>query len=226
MKILIFLFLNAIIFNCYAQERETYVVEIHSHLLINGKDSSLHITVKSVTSYYLEPQSESIALNDDTIMITICYPRSLWHNEYGVFDSKFSLNNIHNKTYFIKAITYLAGVEETCYPIYQSDTTLDTLEVSTLTAIQHPVNITNLQLFPNPASESQELKFYAARPGEAEIELLDMTGRIINSIWNGHISTGINAVNANVKRINKGIYIYRIQTKENTIYIKSAIGNF
>lgn len=221
MKKLIWLFFTILNIACNAQDIKVYKIECKT--VLENNYSNLKIDVYSIDDYAAHVDYEGYNILEDTIFVKICYGPSLWQHEGQPYISHFLVENIQKPVYYIRAVASISTMEEECFPVYESDTMWDTAIVADLTGIRNPVNISRFEVFPNPSSSGQELRFYAARPEQLNIELLDFTGRVVRSVWNGNIPAGQNMITADLRDLNRGIYFYRLHTTEGNSFIKAVL---
>jgi len=78
------------------------------------------------------------------------------------------------------------------------------------------------QNYPNPFNPETEIEFYMPRPGNVIIELYDITGRKINTLFQGVAHAGQNSISFNGSSCASGVYFYRM-TAGNFRAIKKMI---
>lgn len=70
--------------------------------------------------------------------------------------------------------------------------------------------ISNINLYPNPANQNTNLILEMKQPEKTKIELIDLKGTSIQTIFNGYLSKGTNLFNINLSNILNGTYIIKI----------------
>ena len=65
---------------------------------------------------------------------------------------------------------------------------------------------------PNPASGSIEIPFTLQNNSNVSVNLYDVLGNLVFSIWNGEATTGTHSVSADVRLLPNGTYIYRVKS--------------
>jgi|GEM_PF-5344334 hypothetical protein len=65
--------------------------------------------------------------------------------------------------------------------------------------------------YPNPFNAYTVLPYTLNRPGKVTIQLLDMQGRILETVVNGHQDAGEHRVSVNLDGHPSGLYFYRMQ---------------
>lgn len=66
--------------------------------------------------------------------------------------------------------------------------------------------------YPNPASNTTNIKFAIAQPANVTVSLLDNTGRLINTVNTGKLGMGEHVVALDLSSVAAGTYIYVIET--------------
>ena len=66
-----------------------------------------------------------------------------------------------------------------------------------------------LKAYPNPASDQQTLEFVVAQKGMVTIELMDMNGKVVASLYNGKMAAGPQSVVVDLPEVS-GNYYYLI----------------
>jgi|GEM_PF-1500589 len=65
-------------------------------------------------------------------------------------------------------------------------------------------------LYPNPAKGDLKVKFNSPDEREVTVKLYDVTGRLINEIFNGKLKVGTNEIPIRYKKLAAGVYFIRI----------------
>jgi hypothetical protein len=84
----------------------------------------------------------------------------------------------------------------------------------------------NLSLFaasPNPASNSININFSVEKPSKVEVEIYDITGKIIKTIKNNDVVTGKNAISVDLSNLEAGSYMYSINANGNKMFSKFMV---
>lgn len=74
----------------------------------------------------------------------------------------------------------------------------------------------NMQIYPNPSDGNFQIQFYLDRATNINIEIFDLQGNLIKSIYDGYMQNGINVINANVNFAYTGEYICKFSYDEFT----------
>jgi len=78
-------------------------------------------------------------------------------------------------------------------------------------------SISDVQISPNPAAGSATLLLSAPAMTTAIVELYDMTGREITTLYNGDISAGAKTIVLNTEAISTGVYLIKVSDGKSTI---------
>lgn len=102
-------------------------------------------------------------------------------------------------------------IEECSVPIAKSNDQPDS-KLKNLSAAQH-----DLKAFPNPFINKISFSFRLTESGPVNLQLYDMNGKLVATIFNGVIQKGMmQKVNFDGGKLPAGIYIGRLQTASGT----------
>lgn len=79
------------------------------------------------------------------------------------------------------------------------------------------------QNYPNPFNPSTNITFELAEDGNTSLQLYDISGRLIYSIFNGFIEAGYHSYKFSAINLPSGTYFYSLQTQSGTISKKLVI---
>lgn len=74
-------------------------------------------------------------------------------------------------------------------------------------------NIDAVRVYPNPASNKTNLKFFT-KAGGVKIELFDMSGRKVADIFNSYLGNGEHNIDINLLKINNGQYLIKVSDEK------------
>lgn len=72
----------------------------------------------------------------------------------------------------------------------------------------------NLNIFPNPFSNSTTISFSLSQSQNVSLNIYDVNGRLIKTLANNVFEKGKHSIEWNVERVNAGIYFLQIQSTE------------
>jgi hypothetical protein len=78
-----------------------------------------------------------------------------------------------------------------------------------------------MKVYPNPAKGRMNIAFDAIRTGKAEVRVMDVQGRILNSRVVG-VNEGVNVIGVDVSELRTGMYLVRVEVDGNTM-IKNVV---
>jgi hypothetical protein len=70
------------------------------------------------------------------------------------------------------------------------------------------------QNYPNPFNPSTTIPVSISEFQKVKVDVYDMTGRLVRSVFNGTLPTGNHALSVNLEDLASGVYMYRLQTNE------------
>ena len=73
-------------------------------------------------------------------------------------------------------------------------------------------NVSSLNIFPNPSQNEVNILFTLTEKAITDIEIMDITGRIVRQIVNESLPLGNNTKTIDVSNLDNGIYIIRLNT--------------
>ena len=95
-----------------------------------------------------------------------------------------------------------------------TDTTV--LNVAITVSIEELMGLSNLTIYPNPASETAVISFDNTLGNSFDIQLIDQLGRVIMS-QNGVQASGSNLVTIDLTNLSDGLYSIQLTSNQNTI---------
>ncbi|MFZ5552883.1 MAG: T9SS type A sorting domain-containing protein [Bacteroidota bacterium] len=91
------------------------------------------------------------------------------------------------------------------------------------TNVEENISINDLSVFPNPANADMNISFNMKTASDIIIEIVDLTGRVIKTVFNGEVSAGVNTKSFNVTEIAQGNYMVRISSKTTILHQNISI---
>jgi hypothetical protein len=102
------------------------------------------------------------------------------------------------------------------FSVYCTYTTTKSAEIAP--AITSDIKLTDLKVYPNPFSDRLRFDFVSSESVNARIDLYDMTGRMVKTIFEQPIDGGVSyEAEFRPESVINGMYIYRVTIGE-TIY--------
>lgn len=76
----------------------------------------------------------------------------------------------------------------------------------------------SINVYPNPSTAQQTIILNFDQPIDGSIRLLDMNGRMVMNIFDGHISSGRTSIDVNIEHLPSGVYFYTITADQKNTY--------
>jgi hypothetical protein len=103
-----------------------------------------------------------------------------------------------------------ANFADYIYSVYCTYTT-STKSAEIATIIKSDIELTNVKVYPNPFTNILRFEFVSLEPVNARIDLYDMTGRIVKTIFEQPVESGVSyEAEFRPEIIISGMYIYRV----------------
>ncbi len=80
------------------------------------------------------------------------------------------------------------------------------------TGVDELKNINSFSMYPNPAQSTITLDFSIVQTAEVNINIIDITGRIVKEVSRENFATGANSVTVDIADLNNGFYFVNIQS--------------
>ena len=87
---------------------------------------------------------------------------------------------------------------------------------------QIPDRFILLQNHPNPFNPTTKIRFGLPQAAEVRVEVYNILGEKMATVWNGYLSSGYHSVDFNAANLPSGVYIYQLQA-EGFVEVKRMI---
>lgn len=104
--------------------------------------------------------------------------------------------------------------------IYIDDINLNDLQFVSTGEIR---GLNHLRLFPNPSTAETSLTFSLDRSTRVDIEVLDLTGRVVKSVYTGQMAAGDQIHRFDVSNMAQGIYLVRMVAGDEQVLRKVVV---
>jgi hypothetical protein len=102
-----------------------------------------------------------------------------------------------------------------------NNTYIDNIQIGDFSnAINEANNTINISINPNPTNGISNLVFTNFSKSNININLFDMTGKLVKNISNDNYSAGEHIIELNSTEFAKGIYVIKVQQNEQTFTSK------
>jgi hypothetical protein len=68
-----------------------------------------------------------------------------------------------------------------------------------------------MQNYPNPFNPSTDIKFSISENGLVKLAVYDISGKLIETLFNGNLNSGVYNINFNASKLSSGTYFYRLE---------------
>ncbi len=106
---------------------------------------------------------------------------------------------------------------------YGNNFYLDGIKIQNVTGVEELNTLLGLQVFPNPSNGLTRISLNAPENGKLSLNLIDVLGREVASVYNGSVNTGAQTYTVDVNIIDAGIYFLQINYNERTSAIKLVV---
>jgi hypothetical protein len=117
-------------------------------------------------------------------------------------------------------IPYLPEQVDGLPPVFAAEATLN-LHLSGIGGVN--VQSNDLRIYPNPAQEYTSISLNIEKASEVNMEVIDYTGKRIQTILNKHLTEGSFTTNLDVSNLAAGIYYIRITTGSTSVISKKIM---
>ncbi len=91
------------------------------------------------------------------------------------------------------------------------------------TNVSTPAAITHLTNYPNPFTDFTTLSFNLAQEGKVSIGLYDLSGRLVQSIADDYMNSGLQTFNIERQNLTAGTYIIQVSTTQTSFSRKVMV---
>ena len=77
--------------------------------------------------------------------------------------------------------------------------------------------------YPNPANSTININFSLDKSSTVEIEIFDITGKVVKTISNNNLASGANSIGVDVSTLEAGSYLYSINANGNKMFSKFVV---
>ena len=148
----------------------------------------------------------------DNHLLTLKYSNTgvlLWQQQYSVVsDSFYTPVKIHyknNKIYTVANATWVDGLRREAIIIKYSQT----MGINTISS-ETPSQFSLSQNYPNPFNPTTNFEFSIPQAEFVNLTIYDAVGRIVETLHNGELKSGIYKANWNASNFPSGVYFYRL----------------
>jgi plastocyanin len=190
----------------------------HLNLLLIGLVCGLFTTAYS-TTYHIVNNGTTFSPNVVTAMVgdTVVFALGSNHNMVEVSETSWNANDsVYNGGYRLGfsggkiILTSIDTIFFVCAP-HAHLGMKGKIFVTAFTPLHEVVNNTDilLNVFPNPVIDQLTVSFYVPRNTAVNIDLLDISGKVVKHLLSGEFPVGSNTETINVNDLNPGLYFVK-----------------
>ncbi len=197
--------------------------------IVPANAQSLHIV--SILDASFSPASVTVNTGDTvTWVMNSSIPHTVTSGENCATDGRFNSGTLNPGQSFTFIFTEPGNVPYYCIPhCGQGMTGVVTVEDSATGFIdlESPDSslVTDLSLYPNPASRLAFFMFELSEPAHISLELMDMAGRKLKSIVNHEFDLGKHEIGFATESLSPGVYLVSFKINNEAPWIEKLIKN-
>jgi len=163
-----------------------HLADVKSHLSDNNNELAQSGIVLDRSKFQLVPDANSLAATKEAAT-----PSGSWFTEAN----------------------YIGAFEPTVAPEWINWTAAQAYNLADFTPISIPaINVVDASVFPNPADLSARLTFGLESSDQINIQVIDVTGKVVIDLGTANYNTGINRVDFNTSELNGGVYFINLSS--------------
>lgn len=85
--------------------------------------------------------------------------------------------------------------------------------------------VSSLNVAPNPAGNSAEIKFILAKSTDVKLELFNLEGQMVQNIFSGKLNTGENKIVLNLADYASGMYLIKLTDADQTRFMNVVVSH-
>lgn len=181
-------------------------------------------TATSMTAGTISANSSNIIYDPAPVMSANTIPGTIKHNAPILTGSSaiITWTAPSNGTTAYLFSTAL-GVNGTGSTSGDNEAFYDLILTPKVTGIEETISVSNLKLFPNPATEIATFTYSLKTESYVTIDITDLNGRLVSKEVDETLSTGNHSQKLNVSNLDKGTYLVRIKSNDKIVTKKLSV---
>ena len=183
---------------------------------VDGDAFKVYYSTNCGTSWTQIPQ---LALSGDNLINAGLYSDSYVPNAQSIWNEKQTnvpagaANSDNVKFKFVYEVG--SGLGNNFY--------LDAIRIENTTGVEELNSMLGIQLYPNPSNGLTRISMNTPESGKLSLNLVDVLGRTVASVYNGTVSAGEQVYSVDVNNIDAGIYFLQINYNDKTTAVKLIV---
>lgn len=171
----------------------------------------------------------------DDLANTSCASLDTWQLNTGLVDViQFSDTAISMSNYGLPGMPKIVAIGGSNHTVFYnsintvSDTALQNAIHSALMAsgINEPNGtVSDLTVFPNPVGNKAEIKFNLAKSSDIKIELFDLQGHLMQTVFSGELLAGENKVEIRTGNYAPGMYLVKFTEADKSRFLNVVVSH-
>ncbi len=183
---------------------------------VDGDAFKVYYSTNCGTSWTQIPQ---LALSGDNLINAGLYSDSYVPNAQSIWNEKQTnvpagaANSDNVKFKFVYEVG--TGLGNNFY--------LDAIRIENTTGVEELNSMLGIQVYPNPSNGLTRISMNTPESGKLSLNLVDVLGRTVASVYNGTVSAGEQVYSVDVNNIDAGIYFLQINYNDKTTAVKLIV---
>lgn len=178
---------------------------------------NIQIALETGTPYLGQSIGHTFSISEDTVHIVGCFLEGVAAQPEAYYDT-VTIGTLPTGLYHVKYEARISG-DGLCNTQYSNDWGETDFQVGTLSVTEQE-NDFGMYLFPNPATDYQNITVTGIENQKLHIDLFDMQGRCIRNVFTGVTESGGVTVKINIANLTPALYLYRIRCGDHTKTIR------
>jgi len=201
-----------------------------------GACVSASLTTHNVVQSYASshPNTVKMYLVDDYAN-TNCTSLNSWKNANGLSQAvtfvNAAINMLDYQSTGMPKVVVLGGSNHTVF--YNANTAVNATSLQNAinsalltTGIQNPNKLSAaMTVFPNPASSQSQLKFTMAESAPVDVQLFNLEGKMMHTLFSGKAVQGENQVTLNTAELAAGMYLVKLSDGAKSDFINLVVAH-
>jgi PKD repeat protein len=104
-----------------------------------------------------------------------------------------------------------------------NDIFIDDINIAGNVGVMEQSAVSTFDMYPNPAQDNTMIEFNLEQNDNVTIEMMDMSGKVVENIYSGSLATGNHRFPVNTAELSSGIYLVRLMTGEGNYLTRKLI---
>jgi hypothetical protein len=83
--------------------------------------------------------------------------------------------------------------------------------------------LVKVDVVPNPLTRSTTVRYVVPTTGKVTLKLYDASGRVVNTLYDGHQESGVYSLSLDASTLARGVYFLRYETQTDRLEVKLIV---